>query len=528
MSRPIFTLILGAAAVAALPGTSGSSLRADVTLPAIFSNHMVLQADQEVAVWGWAEPGEEVTVALDGQEAKATAGDDKKWHVKLPAHKAGGPHVMTAKGNNTLTVQDVLYGEVWLGSGQSNMAMTVSRCKDFKAETATADLPLIRTFKEESGPATEPKENAKGSWVVCSPVTVGTFSGTAYFFGKEVHRVLKTPVGLINSSVGGTPVEAWTSWDAQKDKPELAPLFERWDEKAKTYDPAVAEKEYEAALAKWKELAIAARVTGKATAPAPKKPVHPTLDTHHPAVLFNAKIAPLVPYTIRGVLWYQGENNAASVQPENYGLQLRTLIEDWRTRWGVADLPFAWVQLPNYRIQVDTPVQTTGWVIVREEMRKTLSLPNTGMAVTLDVGDAKDIHPTNKQDVGMRLAMWALGTIYHRKGPQACGPLYESHQVDGGKVTIRFRYAADGMQVPNGLVKGFAIAGADRQWHRAEAKIEGDHIVVQSGAVPAPEAVRYAWGENPVANLFGMNGLPASPFRTDDWPLVEEVVKGKK
>jgi sialate O-acetylesterase len=491
----------------------------DVTLPAIFSDHMVLQADREVAVWGWADPGEEVQVSISGASASAKAGESGKWSLKIKTGKSDAPVEMTVRGKNSLTIRDVLLGEVWLCSGQSNMAMTVNRCKDFEQDAAAADFPQIRMFKENSGSATQPREKAKGVWEVCSPKTVGGFSATAYFFGREVHKSLGVPVGLINSSVGGTPVEAWTSWDAQKDKAELKPLFAKWDRDAETWNPETAQAKYQEQLAAWKTAAAKAKAEGKQAARQPQKPVNPRLNTHHPAVLFNGKIAPLVPYTIRGFLWYQGESNAGGMMAQNYGLQLRTLVEDWRALWG-EELPFAWVQLPNFRAAVPSPVQETGWTTVREQMTKTLALPRTGMAITLDVGEANDIHPKDKQTVGQRLAQWALSDVYGKKEIVPSGPLYSKHTISDGKVTIEFRYADGGLSATDGKLTGFAIAGADKMWLDAKAEIQGDRVVVSHPDVKEPFAVRYAWKENPAASLRGSSGIPAAPFRTDDWPVV--------
>ena len=278
--------------------------RADVRLPAVISDHMVLQQDIVAPIWGWADKDEEVTVSIAGQSKSAKAGADGKWMIKLDKLATGGPHELIVKGKNTLKIADVLIGEVWLGSGQSNMAMTVSRSKDFEVEQAAANLPNIRMFRENSAAATEPQEGGSGKWEVCSAETVGGFSATAFFFGRELHKSLKLPVGLINSSVGGTPIEAWTSMTAQKGLVELKPLFARWDNDSATYDPEKAKSQFEKQLADWKVAAKKAGDAGKQPARAPQQPVNPRRNSHHPAVLFNGKIAPLIPYAIRGVLWY--------------------------------------------------------------------------------------------------------------------------------------------------------------------------------------------------------------------------------
>jgi len=512
-------------------------LFAEVRLPAIFADHMVLQAGHAVPVWGWADPGEEVSVSIAGQTKTTKADSHGKWMVQLDKLKSGDAVTLTVKGKNTIIITDVLVGEVWLGSGQSNMAMTVNRAKNYEQEQAAATFPKIRMFRESSGPATSPQDKCSGSWQVCSPETVGGFSATAYFFGREIHKALGVPVGLINSSVGGTPVEAWMSWEAQKGLAGLKPLFDSWEQRQATWDPQKAKAAYEKQLAAWKKAKAEKKTVGRA----PRAPVEPRLDSHHPAVLFNGKIAPLIPYAIRGAIWYQGESNANSGTGHLYGLLLSTLIKDWRARWGQGDFPFGWVQLPNFHAPQKAPVEDTGWVMVREGMLKTLALPNTGMAVTVDIGEANDIHPKNKQDVGKRLAMWALAEVYKQKNIVPSGPLYESHSVQGSEVIVRFKHAEDGLVVkigdglvtprdewPNvwppggggfGQVRGFAIAGADKQWHYAAAKIIGNTVVVTSPEVKQPVAVRYGWADNPDCNLYNRAGLPASPFRTDNWPV---------
>ncbi|MBM3970234.1 MAG: sialate O-acetylesterase [Planctomycetes bacterium] len=492
--------------------------RADVRLPAVISDHMVLQQDIAAPIWGWADNGEEVTVSIAGQSKSAKAGADGKWLIKLDKREAGGPYELIVKGKNTHKISDVLIGEVWLGSGQSNMAMTVSRSKDFEVEQAAANLPNIRMFRENSAAATEPQEGGSGKWEVCSPETVGSFSATAFFFGRELHTTLKLPVGLINSSVGGTPIEAWTSMSAQKDLVELKPLFARWDNDTASYDPEKAKAQFEKQLADWKVAAKKARDAGKQPGRIPQQPVNPRRNSHHPAVLFNGKIAPLIPYAIRGAIWYQGESNANSARQgagaENYGLQLRTLIADWRGRWGQGDFPVAWVQLPLFhRIQAE-PVEETGWTTVREQMLKTLRVPNTGMAITLDLGEANDIHPKDKQGVGKRLALWALAKVYNQKGVVASGPLPDGYEFVGEEVVLSFRYAA-GLKASGEELKGFAIAGADQKWLSAKARVDGEQVIVWHPDIQQPKAVRYAWADNPDANLINGAGLPASPFRTD-------------
>lgn len=483
---------------------------ANVKLPAVFSDHAVLQQDASIPVWGWADSGEEVTISIAGQTKTTKAGADGLWKVSLEKITKGGPHTLEIKGKNTITIKDVLVGEVWLGSGQSNMAMTVNRCKDYEKEKAAANFPQIRMFKEGSSSSTKPQQTGSGSWVVCSPETVGGFSGTAYFFGRELHQNLKVPVGLINSSVGGTPVESWTSYEAQAAVSSLKPVLENWKKLEAEYEPAKAEAKYKEDLEKFQK----AKAAGKAPARAPQKPTQPRENNHHPGNLFNGKINPLIPYAIRGAIWYQGENNAGRGIPNLYGDQLSTLINDWRARWGQGDFPFAWVQLPNFHKLQTEPVESTGWVTVREEMTKTLRLKNTGMAVTLDAGEANDIHPKDKQTVGHRLALWALATVYGQKIPHQ-GPTLAGHETKGNEIILQMKNTDGGLKAQGDSLKGFAIAGADKKWVFANARIDGNRIILSHASVKDPIHARYAWADNTVGNLFNGAGLPAGPFRTD-------------
>ncbi len=505
-----------AAACFVLLCSIGTAL-ADVSLPSLFSDHMVLQQQTAIPVWGWADPGEQITVTLGDQKQAATAGSDGKWCVKLNACEPGGPLTLVVKGKNTIQVADVLVGETWLGSGQSNMAMTVASSANFPEEQAAADHPQIRVFTVSRVTAETPQEKCQGSWQVCTPETVGSFSATAYFFGRELHRQLKVPVGLINSSWGGTPVQAWTSLPAQQALPELKPVLDNFDQQIKNYNAEVAKQRFEKQLAAWKEQVKRAKEANQQAPRRPQLQGDPRQSPHRPASLYNAMIEPLAPYALRGAIWYQGESNAGGSTAQLYGLQLATMIANWRQRWGQGNFPFEWVQLPNFRAPQKEPVETSGWVIVQEQMLKTLSVPNTGMAITIDVGEANDIHPKNKQAVGKRLALWALGTTYGRQLVYS-GPLVKSMSQDDGKISVRFEHVGDGLRAKGDKLTSFAIAGEDRKFVFADAKIVGsDTVVVSSAEVAKPVAVRYAWAANPEASLFNSAGLPATPFRTDNW-----------
>jgi sialate O-acetylesterase len=466
---------------------------------------MVLQQGVAVPVWGKADPGEKVSVDFAGRSESAAAGADGRWSVRIgPLPASERPGTLTVRGRNEIVIRDVLVGEVWLGSGQSNMAMNVSRSRDAEQEQAAARFPLIRMFKEESARSDTPQTEGKGRWVICAPETVGAFSAALYFFGRELHRELRAPVGLINSSVGGTPIEAWIAPEAQRATPELKEFLAA-REGAPPPVSAEERRKYEEDLAKWEKSAQAAKAKkGKA----PRRPQNPADVASRKADiggLFNGKIAPLIPYAVRGMLWYQGEANTFPDKARFYEAHLRLLVTDWRARWG-GEVPFAWAQLPNF----SGPGRD--WPAVREAMRNTLALPRTGMAITIDIGEEKDIHPKNKQEVGRRFALWALGTVYGRAVPATSGPLPVGHEVRGGSVTVRFKHADGGLNAKGGAVRGFEVAGADGKWTTAEAKISGDTVLVSAEAVVKPVAVRYAWANLPGATLFNVAGLPASPF----------------
>lgn len=516
MRRDLFAVIT---ATLLTIGLAAHPAAGDVKLPAVFGDHMVLQRGAAVPVWGWAEASEKVTVTLCDQSKSATADNDGKWSVKLGAVEAGGPYTLKVEGNNKLELSDVLVGEVWLCSGQSNMAMSVRGCNNYEAEQAAAKLPKIRMMTVSRTAAETPQTDCKGTWAVCSPETVGAFSAAAYFFGRELHKQLGVPVGLINSSWGGTPVQAWTCIEDQQAEGKLKDLLDGWKKQVDGYDPQKAQAAYEKQLAAWQERAKKAKADGKRPPRGPRKASDPRLSPHRPANLYNGMIAPLAPYAIRGGIWYQGESNAGRYNSSLYGMQLAMMIGNWRRLWGQGDFPFEWVQLPNFQAPQKEPVETNGWVIVQEEMLKTLKVPNTGMAVTIDIGDAKNIHPKNKQDVGKRLALWALAKTYG-KDVVACGPLYKSMARRGDEIVVKFDYAAGGLAAKDGgKLKGFAVAGADKQFVWADAKIAGETVVVSCPKVKDPVAVRYAWAPNPACNLYNKADLPASPFRTDDWDL---------
>lgn len=508
--RPLSWLTAAFLAAASVPAA------ADVRLPAAFGDRMVLQRDLPVPVWGWADPGEAVTVTLAGQTKTATADAAGKWSVRLDPLQAGGPHTLKVQGKNALERTDVLVGEVWLCSGQSNMAMTVSGCLNFQEEAKASDLPRLRMFTVARKTAGEPQADVAGDWKVCGPQTVGGFSAAAYFFGRRLLRELDVPVGLINSSWGGTPIQAWTGWKTHEETPELAPLLAAFNKAVESWNPEQAKERHEKQLADWKDKEAKAKAEGKPfTLRRPQPPQDPRTSQNSPARLFNAMIAPLAPYAIRGAIWYQGESNAGNAAL--YGHQLRAMIGEWRRLWGQGDFPFISVQLPNFMAPQQKPVEG-GWADIRETFLKSVSIPNVGIAVTIDVGEEKDIHPKNKQAVGHRLAQWALAKTYGKPIVPG-GPLYKGMSREGSSIVIRFDDVGSGLVAAGGEpLKGFAIAGEDKAFVWAEAKIVGETVVVSSPEVKDPVAVRYAWANNPACNLANKEGFPASPFRTDDAP----------
>jgi len=645
-----------------------SPVFADVTLPAIIGDNMVLQQDKKVRIWGWAQPKEQVSVTVGSAKATATADDKGHWETFIGPLKAGGPVEMTIRGNNTLTVKNILVGEVWVCSGQSNMEWPLNNAKNGADTVAKANHPEIRLFTVQKATSGSPLEDVKGRWVVTTPDTAGQFSAVGYFFGVELNQKLKVPVGLIHTSWGGTPAEAWTSHDALASLPELKPILDRYQEGLK--DLPQREEAFQQRLADWihknlyedtgnkgeglgyaaletntadwqnmnlpqyfetagikmdgsiwfrkevevpqswvgKQLelnlssiddfdttyfngvkvgsigietpnsymvprrykvpadlvksgrnVIAVRVFDSAgeggfggagrmtlapvgaaemeaiplagawrykieTQLTPKSPdwgsrpeAPGTANQNSPSVLYNAMLAPIIPLTIRGAIWYQGESNAGRAY--QYRTLFPLMIRNWRTAWGEGDFPFYFVQLANWQPIKDQPGESE-WAELREAQTMTLKQPQTGMAVIIDIGDTNDIHPRNKTDVGHRLALWALANTYSQK-IEFSGPMFSSFSVEGDKVRVKFKHTAGGLKTSDGSApKAFAIAGEDHKFVWAEAKIDGDSVVLWSKDIAKPVAIRYAWADNPVTNLFNKIDLPAAPFRTDDWPGV--------
>jgi sialate O-acetylesterase len=490
--------------------SSAGSLQAEVKLPPHFSSHMVLQREMSVPIWGTAAAGEEVTASFGGQTKSAVAGSDGKWRVDLasmPASAEGRALIISGtKTAQPVRCDDVLVGEVWLCSGQSNMDFTVAKTEKYyfagvnheAEEVAAANYPLIRMFTGEWARTYQPQTTVAGTWRICTPETVREFSAIGYFFARDLQKELRVPVGIITETFGASTAQAWIRRETIAADPCLRPVLEEFDAKVKNYVPLSAEEKKQ-----WREAVAKAKAEGKKPPQAPR--ADPVQDQHNPTVLFNGMIAPIVPCAIRGVLWYQGE----SITPprELFPIWNATLITDWRRLWG-SDFPFFFVQLASLKAKSNTPV-------VREQQARALAVPNTGMVVTIDIGDPDNVHPKNKQDVGARLVRIALARVYGRDIEYA-GPVYASMQVEGSAIRLKFSHLGGGLVGRGGALKTFVIAGSDMKFVPASARIEGNTIVVSSPEIVAPAAVRYAWESYPEGcNLYNAVGLPAAPFRTD-------------
>jgi sialate O-acetylesterase len=493
--------------------------RANVELAPLFRDHAVLQREQPVPVWGHAAPGEAVRVSFHGREVQTTAGEDRRWSVLLEPMSANGEGAdLVVSGANTIALHDVVVGDVWLCSGQSNMAFSVARAQNAEAEMAAANFPLIREIAVRRQVVDTPATDVETTgWRLTTPENVRGFTAVGYFFAREIHQKTGVPIGLVHSSYGGTRIEAWMSAAAFARDPGFARTIREW--RADNVVPYEKRKaEYDAALKAWQDGEAAAKAAGDAAARAFRRdhprPSAPMTPQQGPSVLFNGMINPLVPYALRGVLWYQGESNAWAPSgdrrpAEDYRRQFPALIETWREHFGRPDLPFYWVQIAAYGTSHD-------WPTLRESQTLTLALPHTGQALAIDVGDEHNIHPRNKQEVGHRLALIARAKTYG-EDVEFSGPVLRSAEDEGRAWRLRFDHAKGGLVARGGDVTSLEVAGADRVFHPATARIEGDTLIVSSAEVSEPAAVRYAWRNYPAANLYNTDGLPATPFRTDNW-----------
>lgn len=509
-SRLVFPNVRLATALALLAAI-GATLRGDVRLPALFTDHAVLQQQLPIKIWGWAEPGEEVRVEFQGRTALTRGSGNIPWMVVLPATKAGGPFSLTVSGNNRIQLEDVLVGEVWLASGQSNMEWPLKAADQAAADIASAHNPRIRLFTVPKLKAVAPVTDVNSAWQLLSPESVPSFSAVAYYFARALQTARDVPVGIIHTSWGGSPAEAWLSDNALNADAEYRTHI------VGTYADAL--RNYQQAVAQWEKEKAEAEKMGQKFEPG--RPWGPW----RPAELYNGMIAPLIPFAVRGAIWYQGESNAG--RAEQYRHLFPDMISNWRRDWGQDEFTFLAVQLApwdrNRQRVVDIITlkpEESDWAELREaQVIATRKLPQVGVVVITDVGDKDDIHPTKKAPVGERLAQ-AARVIAYGEGIDGLSPTYRSVKFERGEAILRFDNIGRDLEARDGRLTGFAIAGTDRTFVWADATLRGNKVVVSSPLVPDPVAVRFGWADNPVVNLFSRDGLPVSPFRTDDWPMV--------
>ena len=459
-----------------LLGLLPEGLQAELKLPAVIGDNMVLQRERPLPIWGWESPGTAVTVGLGAAEATTTAGDDGRWQVELPPQAAGGPHRLTITASRTLELENILIGEVWVCSGQSNMAWTVAASANPQEEIAAGNFPQIRHIKIANTPAESPQEDVpSGGWQVCTPDTVAQFSAVGYYFGRHLHQQLDVPIGLIGSNWGGTRIEPWTPPAGFQHVPALHEIADNLDQY-------------------------------------PRRTAEGRVNHQSPLALYNGMIHPLLPTAVRGAIWYQGESNRG--EGLLYHEKMKALIHGWRTVWNDPQMPFYYVQLAPFRYHGEPTALPGIW----EAQLKTLCLPHTGMAVTVDIGDLDDIHPANKQDVGKRLALWALAKTYGQEELVYSGPLFRDVAFQGGEAIVSFDHVGGGLVSRDGQpLSWFTLAGEDQQFVPAEARIVGDTVVVSADGIAEPVAVRFGWDQEAEPNLSNREGLPASPFRSDCW-----------
>lgn len=517
LSKPLFgsynrnhmriNTLLRIALLAVLPVCFVPNGHAEVKLPGFLSNHMVLQREQPIHIWGWSAPGEKVSVAFHGT-TRDTAGDELgKWSLYLPPEAAGGPYELSITADNRIVLEDVLVGDVWFASGQSNMEMPLSGwpgapLKNSTGEVARADHPQIRLLQAPKESSDFPLRDSTATWVVCTPETAAGFSAAAYFFGRDIQSREQVPIGLINSSWGGTVAEAWVSLESIASDAGLMPLFATraqmmQDQADVPLMQARARREDEAA-----------RQAGKTP---PPHPWHPAPESWAPAGLYNGMVAPFTAFPIKGVIWYQGESNSRLSFAPLYVKLFPALINDWRTQWQEGRFPFLFVQISSF---TSSPAES--WATIREAQRRALALRDTAMVVTVDIGNSDNVHPADKQTVGARLALAAEALAYG-EDLEYSGPLFREARPEAGAMRIWFTHTADGLVAQGGALRGFEVAGADGQFVKADARIDDKTVVVDSARVPEPKYVRYGWANAPDVNLFNSAGLPASPFTSEPY-----------
>jgi sialate O-acetylesterase len=515
-----------------LVATLVPAARADVVPNSLFTDHAVLQREKPILIWGTSDPGEQVRVSLTnetGTNAAGQANADGRWMIELPSLPAGGPYTLSIEGKNKVQLKDVLIGEVWICSGQSNMEMQLRDTFEANKAAAAAENPKLRLFTVAQATAMGPLDKVKGEWKECGPETAPAFSAVGYYFGRDLQKALGVPVGLIHTSWGGTPAQAWTSKDGLEAVPALRHYQADLARRLENYDPAKDREQYAAALkkfeqaqAEFKEAVAKAKEDGKPAPQAPRRPQQPKAPDKSPnsaSTLYNGMIAPLIPYGIRGAIWYQGESNAG--QAYEYRTLFTTMIQDWRAHWKQGDFPFLCVQLAPYKKIEDKPTESD-WAELREaQLLATKTLSKVGMAVITDVGEENEIHPKKKEPAGARLALLARKIAYGQD-ITAMGPVFKKMRSEGNRLVLSFDNAGAGLECRGPKLTGFTVAGTDRKFYPADATIQGETVVVSCPDVERPAAVRFGWANYPVVNLWNKDGLPATPFRTDTWPGVTQ------
>lgn len=500
---------------------SAAAASADIKLPAIIGDNMVLQQKQSNPIWGWDKPGTKVTVTFGAQTKTAEAGAQGKWTVKLdPLPASAKPATMKIKGTSTKELKNILVGEVWVCSGQSNMQWSVSQSYDAELEIATAKFPNIRLISVPQVGTQEPQDDFKGAWAECSPANAGEFSAVGFFFGRTLHQALDVPVGLIDNAWGGSAAEAWVRRDVLQKDPRFKTLMDGWAAREKELTSDASKQRYDAALAAWKKRSDEARAKKlEFRERAPQSPQQQLSGNSRPGNIYNGVLLPTIGFGIKGTIWYQGESNASRAY--EYGYLFPLMIQHWRDEWKQGDFPFYWVQLADFKAEQPQPGDSD-WAELRESQTKTQkAIQNGGQAVIIDIGEGRDIHPRNKRDVADRLVRLALAKDYGIQIPHR-SPEYKSVELQGGKAIVTLNtfgsslYTFDVQEV-----KGLAICGEDKKWVWATGKLIGaDKIEVTAPGMTKPVAVRYAWSDNPVCNLYSKEGLPVTPFRTDDFPMI--------
>jgi len=493
-------------AAAILLGCGAHVANCAVKLPGLLSSHMVLERDRPIHVWGWSDPGEKITVELHGVSRSAVGSDLGTWSVYLPPERAGGPYRLTVSAKNEIILEDVLIGDVWFASGQSNMEMPLkgfpgAPLKDSPQEIAHATQPELRLINFPKKAVDFPQRDTAASWTACTPETAANFSAAAYFFGRELNAHEHVPIGLIDATWGGTPAEAWVSLEAISRDAALMPIFatraQMMQSQADAQLIAAAERREDEA----------ARQAGKTP---PQHPWRPDPASWAPAWLYNGMVAPATPYAIKGVIWYQGESNSRLAFAPMYARIFPALIADWRAQWQEGDFPFLFVQISSFQ---SNPGEV--WPVIREAQRRTLAVSNTAMVVTTDIGDPDNVHPADKQTVGARLALAARALAY-RETIEYSGPLFRQAVPQSEGIRVWFDHADRGLTAKGGTLQGFEIAASDGRFVPATARIDGSTVVVSSAQIPDPKYVRYGWANAPAINLFNADGLPASPFTSED------------